>query len=59
MATRQRSDDSMIESIKICAEHPQYVALLNKRFNKRFTARPDYLRRAASTEQVLTRFKKQ
>jgi aclacinomycin oxidase len=54
MATRQRTGDSMVESIKIGAEHPQYVAVLDKRFNKRFTPRPDYVRRAASTGQVLT-----
>jgi len=54
MTTRQLSDDAKVESVRIGAEHPQYTAVLNKRFNKRFTARPDYVRFVASTEQVVT-----
>jgi hypothetical protein len=54
MVTHQQADDSRDESIRIGAKHPQYLAVLNKRFNKRFTARPDPVRLAASTEHVLT-----
>jgi FAD/FMN-containing dehydrogenase len=54
MITRQQTDDSSAESIRISATHPQYAAVLNKRFNKRFTASPDYVRLAASTEHVVT-----
>jgi FAD/FMN-containing dehydrogenase len=53
MATPQPTGDSRVESTRIGAGHPQYVALLNKRFNKRFIARPDYIRPAASTKHVL------
>lgn len=31
----------------------EYAAVLNKRFNKRFLGRPDYVRLTASTEQVV------
>jgi FAD/FMN-containing dehydrogenase len=54
MATQQPTGDSRGESIRIDAGHPQYAAVLNKQFNKRFTARPDYVRLAASTDQVVT-----
>jgi len=50
MGARQRPDDS--SAIRFDATHPEYAVVLNKRFNKRFTARPDYVRLAASTEQV-------
>jgi len=46
--------DLTVESRRISAEHPEYTAVLNKRFNKRLAGRPDYVRLAASTEQVLT-----
>jgi FAD/FMN-containing dehydrogenase len=52
MATRHLTYESLVQSTRIGAEHPQYVAVLNKRFNKRFTGRPDYVRLAASTEHV-------
>src|SRR5262245_11150392 len=52
MVTRRRAGESRVESFG--AQHPQYAAVLNKRFNKRFTARPDCVRLAASTEDVLT-----
>src|SRR5262245_23941910 len=52
MVTRRRAGESRVESFG--AQHPQYAAVLNKRFNKRFKARPDYVRLAASTEHVLT-----
>jgi len=45
--------DLTVDSRRIGAEHPEYVAVLNKRFNKRLAGRPDYVRLAASTEQVL------
>ncbi|HEV8125529.1 MAG TPA: FAD-binding oxidoreductase [Gemmatimonadales bacterium] len=32
---------------------PRYLAVVNKRFNKRFSARPDYVRLVNSTEQVI------
>jgi aclacinomycin oxidase len=54
MPTPPRTEDSPAESIRLGPTDPQYVAVLNKRFNKRFAARPDYVRLVASTGQVLT-----
>jgi FAD/FMN-containing dehydrogenase len=54
MATPKPTYDLRGESIRIGAEHPQYAAVLNKRFNKRFSAHPDYVRFAESTEHVVT-----
>jgi aclacinomycin oxidase len=54
MATRQPPGGPSVDSFRIGAHHPTYSEVLNKRFNKRFTARPDYVRLAASTEQVVT-----
>src|SRR4030095_2295315 len=42
------------ESIRIGADGPEYRAILDRRFNKRFSARPDYIRRVSSTNQVVT-----
>ncbi len=38
---------------RILADDPAYDALLEKRFNKRFSARPDYIQRAGSTDEVI------
>src|SRR5689334_2716626 len=40
--------------MRIGPDHPQYTAVLDKRFNKRFIARPDYVRLATSTEEVVS-----
>jgi hypothetical protein len=42
------------ELIKIGPEDPRYLAVVGKRFNKRFRARPDYVRLASSTDQVVS-----
>jgi FAD/FMN-containing dehydrogenase len=42
-----------IESPRIGAGDPRYHAVVDKRFNKRFTARPDYVRVVDSTAQVI------
>jgi len=54
MSTRQPADDARVESVRISPEDPQYLAVVEKRFNKRFSARPDYVRLASSTEQVVS-----
>jgi aclacinomycin oxidase len=41
-----------IHSPKIGPNDPRYRAVVDKRFNKRFTARPDYVQFVASTAQV-------
>src|SRR2546425_9771376 len=54
MPTRQTTDDTRIESLRIGPDDPRYRAVVDKRFNKRFSARPDYVRRAGSTDQVVS-----
>jgi hypothetical protein len=39
---------------RILPDNPDYHAVLEKRFNKRFSARPDYVQRPGSTEEVIT-----
>lgn len=41
------------ESVKLGPGDPRYVAVVDKRFNKRFRGRPDYVRLASTTEQVM------
>ena len=54
MSTRQTTDDTRIESIRIGPGDPRYLAVVDKRFNKRFTASPDYVRLVSSTDQVVS-----
>src|SRR3989449_6273460 len=53
MSTRQTTDDTRIESIKIGPDDPRYRAVVDKRFNKRFRASPDYVRLVSSTDEVV------
>jgi len=41
------------ESSRIGPDDPRYRAVLDKQFNKRFSARPDYVRIARSTDDVV------
>jgi len=54
MSTRHTTYDTRIESIRIGPDDPRYLAVVGKRFNKRFTARPDYVRLVSSTDQVVS-----
>src|SRR5258707_3989461 len=47
-STQQTSPDS----IKIGPDDPRYHAVVDKRFNKRFRANPDYVRLVSSTDEV-------
>ncbi len=53
MSTRQTMDDTRIESPRIGPDDPRYLAVVDKRFNKRFRASPDYVRLVSSTDQVV------
>jgi FAD/FMN-containing dehydrogenases len=53
MSTRQATDDPQVASIKVGPDDPRYLAVVEKRFNKRFRASPDYVRLVSSTEQVV------
>jgi FAD/FMN-containing dehydrogenase len=54
MATRQTPGDAGSESLRIGPEDPRYRAVVDRRFNKRFSARPDYVRQVSSTEEVVS-----
>jgi FAD binding domain-containing protein/berberine-like enzyme len=54
MATRQTTDDTQVESGRIGPDDPRYAAVVDKRFNKRFSASPDYVRLVRSTDQVVS-----
>src|SRR6267378_5419141 len=43
-----------LASIRIGPDDPRYRAVVGKRFNKRFSASPDYVRLVGSTEQVVS-----
>jgi len=44
----------MSGSIRIGPDDPRYLAVVDKRFNKRFSARPDYVRLVNSADQVVS-----
>ena len=48
------TDDTPIESTRIGPDDPRYLAVVDKRFNKRFTPSPDYVRLVSSTAQVVS-----
>jgi hypothetical protein len=52
MATTQTTERTQQTTDKIGRDDPRYPAVVEKRFNKRYSARPDYVRFASSTEQV-------
>jgi hypothetical protein len=52
MTTPHADSSAAIESGKIGPDDPRYDAVVEKRFNKRFRAQPDYVRFAGSTAEV-------
>jgi len=48
------SVDTQVEPVKAGPDDPRYDAVVDKRFNKRFRARPDYVRLVSSTDQVVS-----
>jgi hypothetical protein len=46
--------ETPIGSVRIGPDDPRYLAVVDKRFNKRFRARPDYVRLVNSTDQVVS-----
>jgi aclacinomycin oxidase len=51
MAPRQTTLSAIT---RIAPDDPRYHAVVDKRFNKRFSARPDYVRLASSTAEVVS-----
>ena len=54
MPTRPAADPARVESVRIGPDDPRYLAVVEKRFNKRFRASPDYVRLVHSTDQVVS-----
>jgi aclacinomycin oxidase len=54
MATQQATNDTRTASSKIGPDDPRYLAVVEKRFNKRFSASPDYVRLVSSTDEVVS-----
>jgi FAD/FMN-containing dehydrogenase len=52
--SRGRTDDTRSDSIRIGPDDPRYRAVVDKRFNKRFNASPDYVRLVSSSDQVVS-----
>jgi aclacinomycin oxidase len=53
MSKPPRNGDDRSESGRIGPDNPRYSAVLDKRFNKRFKAAPDYVRLVHSTDDVI------
>ena len=54
MTGRQVIEDARIESLNIGPNDPRYLEVVDKRFNKRFRASPDYVRLVSSTDEVVS-----
>src|SRR5438128_6973456 len=54
MATRPTTDGTRNESVRIGTGDPRYRAVVDKHFNKRFRASPDYVRLVSSTDQLVS-----
>jgi FAD/FMN-containing dehydrogenase len=52
--TEREADDPRTGSVRIGPGDPRYRAVVEKRFNKRFLASPDYVRLVHSTDQVVS-----
>jgi len=53
MSTQQTTDETEIESTRIGPDDPRYRGVVEKRFNKRFSSSPDYVRLVGSSDQVV------
>ncbi|MGZ4778277.1 MAG: FAD-binding oxidoreductase [Thermoanaerobaculia bacterium] len=54
MSKPWENDDTRIEPNKVGPEDPRYRAVVNKQFNKRFRASPDYVRFVSTTAEVVS-----
>ena len=53
MSRRQADEETRTDGTRIGPGDARYRAVVEKRFNKRFVASPEYVRLAESTEQVI------
>ena len=54
MPTREAIKEAEIDAGKVGPNDPRYRMVVEKRFNKRFLAQPDYVRLVNSTDQVVS-----
>jgi FAD binding domain/Berberine and berberine like len=54
MSQSSSTKDAGMAASRIGPDDPRYRATLEKRFNKRFSARPDYVRLVASTDEIIS-----
>jgi FAD binding domain-containing protein/berberine-like enzyme len=54
MMSTQQTTDTLTEFSRIGPDDPQYRAVIDKRFNKRFSASPDHVSLVSSTDQVVS-----
>lgn len=54
MSTRSTTGDAPSDSSRLGPGDPRYRAVVEKRFNKRFIASPEYVRLVSSTEDVVS-----
>lgn len=54
MSTQDSTDDNQTGTHRIGPDDPRYLVVVDKHFNKRFRARPDYVRLVHSTDQVVS-----
>ena len=54
MSTPPATGETPIESARIGPEDPRYRAVVDKRFNKRYSAKPDYVRLVGSGPEVVS-----
>src|SRR6266478_2454827 len=54
MSTPQATDDTRLDPNRIGPDDPRYRRVVDKRFNKRFSAHPDYVRPVNSTNEVVS-----
>jgi hypothetical protein len=53
MPKRPALEVPRLDPVKLGPDDPRYLAVVDKRFNKRFTGHPDYVRLVGSTEQII------
>ena len=51
---RRTNEGTGAEALKIGVDDPRYRAVVDRQFNKRFTASPDYIRPVRSTDEIVS-----
>src|SRR5689334_3652604 len=54
MSARETNDVKPNDAVRIGPDDPRYRAVVDKQFNKRYVARPEYVRLVRSTDEVVS-----